>query len=214
MWNCLIFSWVNTHPFGLKFVAFCHKLSGDSYVEFQEITISGEFFRNFVQTKAILYRNFWNIALLSELLFWVCIAPKKFKQVPSYVVCPQVRRHVHNQIANRSYGEDRPGRFVFGKPVLFTLGLGLTTPYSLGIFVWNFYQTFITVSIEFWMRFEPQIRVTRLAINFLFITAMAETEGSFLCETVWFLSWVSSHPFKLKFIAFCPKFNIDSFVEF
>jgi len=51
------FSWVNTHPFDLKFVAFCLKLSGHSYVEFQAKTISGEFFRNFVQTKAILYQN-------------------------------------------------------------------------------------------------------------------------------------------------------------
>jgi len=67
-----------------------------------------------------------------------------------------------------------PGRLVFGKPVLFTLGLVLTTPYSLGVLVWNFYQTFITVSIEFWMRFEAQIRPTRLAINFLLITSRAE----------------------------------------
>jgi len=33
------------------------------------------------------------------------------------------------------YGEEKPGRFVFGKPVLFTLDLGLTAPYSLGILV-------------------------------------------------------------------------------
>ena len=46
--------------------------------------------------------------------------------------------------------------------------------YSLGILVLNFYQTFVTVSNEFWMRFEPQIRPTRLTINFLFITAWAE----------------------------------------
>ena len=52
------FSWVNTHPFDLKFVAFCPKFSRNSYVEFKEKTISGEFFRNFVQTKAIiLYQN-------------------------------------------------------------------------------------------------------------------------------------------------------------
>ena len=31
-----------------------------------------------------------------------------------------------------------------------------------------------TVSIEFWLRFEPQIRPTRLTINFLFITARTE----------------------------------------
>jgi len=42
------FSWVNTHPFDLKFVAFCPKFSGDSYVELQEKIISGEFFRNFL----------------------------------------------------------------------------------------------------------------------------------------------------------------------
>jgi len=41
----------------MKFVSFCPKISQDSYVEFQEKTISGEFFGNFVQTKAILYQN-------------------------------------------------------------------------------------------------------------------------------------------------------------
>ena len=44
---------MNTHPFNLKFVAFCPKFSGDSYLELQEKTILGEFFRNFVQTKVI-----------------------------------------------------------------------------------------------------------------------------------------------------------------
>ena len=51
VWNCLIFLWVNTHPFDLKFVAFCPKFSGDSWVEFREKTIPGEFFRNFVQNQ-------------------------------------------------------------------------------------------------------------------------------------------------------------------
>ena len=64
MRNCLIFSWANTHPFDLEFVAFGPKFRGDSYLEFQEKTISGEFFGNFVQTKAILYRNMSNFALL------------------------------------------------------------------------------------------------------------------------------------------------------
>jgi len=111
----------------LKFVAFCPKFSGDSYVEFQEKTISGGFFRNFVQTKVIV--------LLSEILFRVRIALKEFTQVPSYVVCTQVRRHVRKQITERRYGVEKQGRFVLGKPVLFTLGLGLTTPYSLCILV-------------------------------------------------------------------------------
>ena len=155
--SVLFLSWVNTHPFDLKFVAFCPTFSGDSYVEFQEKTISGEFFRNFVQTKTIIYQNLWNFALLSEILFWFRIALKKFRQVLSYVVCTQVRRHVHKQLTKRRYGGEKPGRFVFGKPVLFTLGLGLTTPYSLGILVWNFYQTFVTLSTEFWPRFEPRL---------------------------------------------------------
>ena len=185
------FSWVNTHPFGLKFVAFCPKFSGDSYLEFQEKTISGEFLRNFVQTKAILYRNLWNFALLYEILFSVRTAPKKFTQVPSYLVCTQVRRHVHKQITERRYGAEKPGRFVFRKPVLFTLGLGLTTPYSLGILVWNFYQTFVTVSTEFWLRSEPQIRPSRLAINSLFITARAERKVR-LCVKLFdfFRGWI------------------------
>jgi len=149
------FSEANTRPFDLKFVAFCPKLSGDSYVEFQEKTISGEFFSNFVQTKAILYQNLWNFAILSEIVFWVRIALKNFTRVLPYVVCTQVRRHVHKQITKRRYGREKPGRFVFRKPVLFTIGLGLTTPYFLGILVWNFYHTFVTVSTEFWSRFEP-----------------------------------------------------------
>jgi len=45
------FSWVNTQPFDLKFVAFCPKFSGDSWVEFQERTIPGEYFRIFVQNQ-------------------------------------------------------------------------------------------------------------------------------------------------------------------
>jgi len=92
------------------------------------------------------------------------------------VVCTQVRRHVHKRITTRRYGEENPGRFVFGKPVLFTLGPGLTTPYSLGVLVWNFYQTLVTVSIEFWLRFEAEIRPKGLAINFLLITARAESK--------------------------------------
>jgi len=60
---------------------------------------------------------------------------KKFTQVLPYVFFTPVRRHVHKTITKRRYGEENPGRFVFGKPVLFILGLGLTTRYSLGVLV-------------------------------------------------------------------------------
>ena len=104
---------MNTHPFDLKPVAFCPKFSGDSWVEFQEKTIPGEFFRNFVQTKAI-YRNLWNSGLISGISFWVRIVLKKFTQVLSYVVCTQVRRHVHQQITKRRYGVEKP-RLLFSE---------------------------------------------------------------------------------------------------
>jgi len=158
----LDFSWANTHPFNLKFVAFCPKFSWDSYVEFQWKTISGEFFRNFGLTKAILYQDLWNFALLSEILFWVRIALIKFTQVLSYVFCTQVRRHVHKKITKRRYGVEKSRRFVFGKPVLFSLGLGLTTPYSLGILVSNFARHSSLCVLSFgWdlsPRFLPQDR--------------------------------------------------------
>jgi len=72
------------------------------------------------------------------------------------------------------YDEEKAGGFLFGKPVLFTPCLGLITSYSLVILVWNIYQTFVIVSIEFWLRFEPQIRPTKFAINVVFITASAK----------------------------------------
>ena len=73
--------------------------------------------------------NFCNFILGSVL------RRKKFTQATSYVVCTQERRNVPKRTTKRRYGEEKPGRFVFGKPVYFTLGLGLTAPYSLGILV-------------------------------------------------------------------------------
>jgi len=102
----------------------------------------------------------WYFALLSQILFWVRITLAKLTQVLSYGVFTQVRRHVHKQATRRRYGEENPERFVFRKLVFFTLSLRLTTPYSLGILVWNFYQTFVIVFLSFgWylsFRFVPQ----------------------------------------------------------
>jgi len=119
---------------------------------------------------------------------------KKFTQLISDVVCTQVRRHFHKIITKKRYGEEKSWRFVFGKPVLFTLGLRITTPYSLGILVWNFYQTFLIVSIEFWLRFVPQIHSTGFAINVLFITARSERMVP-LCVKLFdmFSRWILIH---------------------
>jgi len=141
---------------------FLRGISGKNYF--------GRIFINFVQTKAILYQNLCNSGILSAILFWNCIALKKFTQVLSYVVCTQVKiKKSQKEVRGR-----KARTFVFRKHFLFTLSLWLTTPYSLCILVWNFYHTFVIVSIEFWMRFESHIRSTRFTINFLFITARAE----------------------------------------
>ena len=141
---------------------------------------SGRIFGNFVQTKAILYENLWNFALLFAIPFWVRITLKKFTQVLSYAVCTQVRRHVHKQITKTRYGGEKPIRFVFGKPVFFTLGVGLTTPYSLGILVWYVYQTFVTVSTEFWAPDSSH----KIDNKFFIHHCQDRKEGSFVCEAV------------------------------
>ena len=128
---------------------------------------------------------------------------KKFTQVLSYVVCTQVRRQVHRQITKRKYGDEKPGRFVFGKSVSFTLGLGLTTPYSFRILVWNFYRTIFIVSTEFWVILEPQIRPTGFAINILFITATAGRKVR-LC--------VKLFDFFPRWILICLTWNLSRFV--
>jgi len=134
-----------------------------------------------VQTKAILYQNLWNSAILYAVFFCVRIALRKFTQTLSYVVSIQVRRHVHKQTTKTRYAVENPRRSVFGTPVLFSLGLGLTTPYDLGILVWNFYQTLVIVSIELWMRSEPQIRPTGFTI--IFFSSPTWLKGRFVC--VW-----------------------------
>jgi len=175
----------------MKFVACCPKFSRDPYVEFQEKNYFGIIFQKFWANQGYPLPKLWNFALLSEILFWVRIALKKFTRVLSHVVCTQVRRHVNKRITERRYGGEKPGRFVFGKPVLFTLGLGLTTPYSLGILVWNFFETSVTVSTEFGLRFEPQIRPARLAINFLFITVKAERKVRLCVKLLdFFRGWI------------------------
>jgi len=125
MRNCLI-SFIG--KYSSVWPEICHVLSQIQWRFLCGISrkkILGEFFRNFVQIEAILYQNLWMFSLLYAILFWVRIALKKFTQVLSYVVCTQLRRHVHKKTKRRRYGEEKPGHFVFGKPVLFTIDLGL-----------------------------------------------------------------------------------------
>ena len=174
----------------------------------------GRIFQKFCANQGYPLPNWWNFAILSEILFRVCIALKIFRQVLSYVFCTKVRRHVPKQITRRRYGGQKSGHFVFGKPVLFTLGLGLTTPYSLGILVWNSYQTCVTVSAEFLGQIWAPASSHRIGNKFFIHHCRGRKEGSLVYETISFFSWVNTHPFDLKFVAFCPKFSGHSYVEF
>jgi len=128
---------------------------------------------------------------------------EKFTQLLSCAISSLRRRHVRKQITKMRYREEKPGHFVFGKPILFTLDLCLTTPYSLGLLVWKFYQTFLIVCIEFWLRFEPSIRPTRFSINFWFITARVERKVR-LCVKLFDL-----FP---RWILICLTWNLSRFV--
>jgi len=98
-------------------------------------------------------------------------------------------------------------------------------PYSLGIFVWNFYQTFVTVCIEFGLIFEPHIRPTILARNFLLITARAEMKvrlcvklfdffrGWILICLTWYLWRFVPNSVDIRTCNFTKKIFRDNFSE-
>jgi len=107
-------AWVNTHSFNLKFFAFCPKFSWDSYVKFQEKTISGEFFRIFVQTKAIL-QKLWNFALLYAILFWIRITLTKI-HTSTFICCSGPGKEARPKINHKKKIRGRKTRtFCFRK---------------------------------------------------------------------------------------------------
>ena len=95
----------------------------------------------------------------------------------------------------------------------------------LGFCAWNFYQTFVTMSIEFWLGFEPQIPPTRLAINFSFITARAERKDCLcvklfdvfprwiLIRLTWNLSRFVPNPVEVPTWNFRKKLFRENFLE-
>jgi len=192
VWNCLIFfrGWML-----IVWPEICHVLSQNHW-RFIHGTLGKNYFSRIFQKFSCKPRLFSSKTCeispyILQFLFCVRIAQKKFTPVLLYVDCTQERRNVHKRITKRRYGEEKPARLVFEKPVLLKLGLGLTTPYSLGLLAWNFYQTFETVSIEFLLRFEPQISPTRFVINILLITV--RLKGRFVCVwncLIFFRGWM------------------------
>jgi len=54
----------------------------------------------------------------------------------------------------------------------------------------------------------------RIRNNFFIHHCQDWKEGSFACEIVWFFSWVYTHSFDLKFVAFFPEISGYSYIEF
>ena len=147
------FSWENTHPSELKFVDFCPKFSTDSYLEFQGKTISKKNFRNFCANQGYPL-------------------PKLLKFPPTFcnfyfvsVLCwKNSRKYFHRLLARPITNHKKKIRwrkassFYFQKTNFVKSRSVTYYALLLGLLVWNFYQMFFTVSIEFWLRFEPQIR--------------------------------------------------------
>jgi len=186
----------------------------------------GRFFSEiYTQTKAILYKNLWNFALLSAIFILRPYCTEKI-QTSTFICCLHPGKEERPQTNHEKKIRGRKAwMFVSEKSVLFTLGLGLTTHYSLGVFGWNFYHTFLTVSIQFWPRVESQIRPIRWAINFSLITARAERKvclcvklfdffrGWILLRLTWNLSRFVPNSVEILTWSFWKKLFWENFLE-
>ena len=141
-----------------------------------------------LQTKTILYQNLWNFAILSAILLWVSIRLKKLTQVPLYVVCTQVRRHVHKKNHKKKIRGRKTGTFCFWKTSFVHSRSG--TCYALLLryfdlkFVPNIRHCAYWVLTEIWAPNSSH----KIWNNFFINHCQGWKEGSFVCETVWFLS--------------------------
>jgi len=167
-----------------------------------------------VQTKAIRYRNLWNFALLSEILFCVRIALKKFTQVLSYVVCTQVRWHVHKKNHKKKIRGRKARTFCFRKTSFVHPRSGTYYALLLGYFGLKILPE--VLHCVYWVLAEIWAPDSSHKIGNKFFVHHCQDwkEGSCVWETVWFFSWTNTHSLDLKFVAFCPKFSGDSYVEF
>ena len=99
---------MNNHPFDLIFVAFFPKFNRDSYMEFQQKIILGNFSKTLYKPRLSSFK----ICEISPYFlqfysgFELCRKiPKKFTQVLSHVVCMLLRRNVHKQVTKGNTGK-------------------------------------------------------------------------------------------------------------
>jgi len=208
------FSWVNTHSFDMKFVAFCPIFSGDSYVGFQGKLFRENFSEIFVQTKAIIYQNLKNFAILSA-IFILCPYGAEKSYTNTFIGCLHLGKEARPKTYHKKKIRWRKARtFCFWKTS----------------FVHSRSRTYYALLLGcFSLKFLPDVRhCVYWVLNIIWTPDSSHKidnkyfidhcqgwkEGLFVCETVWFFSWVNTHLFNLTFVTFCPKFNGDSHMEF
>jgi len=139
---------------------------------------------------------------------------KKFTQVLPYVVCNQVRRRVHKQITKKKIRGRKFRTFCFWKTSFVHSWFGTYYALLLGWFCLKFLLD--VCHCVYWVFVENWVSDLshKIGNKFFIDHCQGWKLGSFVCEAVWLFSWVNTHPFDLKFVAFFPKFNVDSNEEF
>jgi len=160
----------------------------------------------FTQTKTISSTETCEISpYFLQFLFCVRIALKKFTQVLSKFSYTRVRRHVHKRITKRRHGEEKPGRFFFRKTSFVHSRSGNYYALLLGCFRLKFLPDILHcvywVLAEIWAPDSSEKIGNKVFID----RCQGWKGGSFVSETSWFFSWVNTHPFELKFVAFVPN---------
>jgi len=198
---------------------FFPEYSRDFYVEFQDKTILGEFFQKFLHLpilpKLVKFRStFWNIYSASVLhwrnsheYFHMFIAPRYGGTSIKESQIEDTGRISQDVLFSENKFCFRKTSFAYSQ---------CETYYALLLGCFGLKSLPDIRHCVYWVLAEISAPDSSHKIgNKLFIDhCQGWKEGSFVCETVWFFSWVNTHPFDLQFVAFCPEFSGDSYVEF
>ena len=179
---------MNTHPFDLKFVAFCRKLSQDSYVEFQEKKISGEFLRNFIQNKGY---SLPKIVKFRPTFCNFILGPYCVEKIhtTTFICCFHPGKEARLQTNHKNKIRWRKARtFCFRKTSFFPSHFGTYYALLLGyfslIFLPDISNCVYCVLAEIW---APNSSY-KICNKFFIHHGQGRKEGLFVCETVWFFS--------------------------
>ena len=148
---------------------------------------------------AILYRNLWNSGLIYAISFWGPYCAEKYSH-----------KHFRMLFAPRQGGTsiNEPQKEDTGKKsqdVLFSAGFvhsrsGTYCALLPGYFGLKFLpdtrHCVYWVLAEVWAPFSSH----KIGNKFFIRHCQGWKEGSSVCETAWFFSWVNTHPFDLKFV--------------